>query len=120
MNFFQLTIFVPLDLRVYDGPSSNWNMQQRLALHTVFGDYNRTALTQLTSGSELITSDILPPAPKPGMFIYKLKGENLTFNGTAGATSGATVIESDVYGEKWRLRVHVVDRIMTPYRFFVL
>lgn len=69
---------------------------------------------------QLITADVLPPAPKPGVYIHKLPGPGLVFNGTANAKTGAKVLETEVFGEAMRLHVHVVDRIMTPFRYFVI
>lgn len=63
---------------------------------------------------------MLPPVPKPSVAIYKLQGPGLVFNGTAEAETGAKVLETEVFGEAAGLHVHVVDKIMTPFRFFVM
>lgn len=54
MNFFQLTIFVPLDLTIYDGMTSNWWLVQRLALHTVLEEWDPKALEQAPVGTKVL------------------------------------------------------------------
>lgn len=55
MNFFQLTVLIPKDLKTYDGMTNPQYLAQRLGLHVLLGLWNQTGLRLASPGTQVCT-----------------------------------------------------------------